>query len=103
MEQVAVRNHCSSLQSNGHKQLVPRHRSHHQSATDQDETVLSNRQLLTQVPVESKGQRAKWTVQNQTLDDRFSAGRLLCSVGTLLNNRERNVSPKFLTEVFGIS
>ena len=53
------------------------------SATDHNETAILNRLLLTQVPVESKGQRKKWTVQNQVLDDGFSAGRLLRSFGAL--------------------
>ena len=45
-----------------------RHPSHHQSATDQDDTVIFNRLLLTQVPLESKGQSTK-----RTVDDGFSA------------------------------
>ena len=53
-EQVAERNHCSSLKGNGHKQLAPRHPSHHQSATDQDDTVVFSRRLLTQVLLGSK-------------------------------------------------
>ena len=72
MEQVGVRSHCSSRIGNGHKQLAPRQPSDHQSTTDQGDTVLFNRLLLAQVPVESKGQRTKWTVQNQRLDDAFS-------------------------------
>ena len=71
-----MRSHCSPLKGNGHKQVVPRHPSHHQAATDQDDTVTFNRLLLTHVPVESRGQRTKWTVQNQLLDDGFSARRL---------------------------
>ena len=78
-EQVAVRNHCSSPKRNGHKQLVSRHPSHHQSATDQDETVIFNRLLLIQVPVESKALRTKWTVQI------FGFGRrILCMTPSLL-------------------
>ena len=74
-----MRRHCSSLRRTRHKQLVPRHPSHHQSATDQDDTVIFNRLLLTEVPVESKGQRTNWTVHNHILlttdsqHDAFSA------------------------------
>ena len=48
-EQVAVRNHFSSFEGNGHKHLVPRHPSKHLSASDQDDTVIFNRLLLTGV------------------------------------------------------
>ena len=52
-EQVAVRSHCSTYgewtQATGPKTPIPP-----TSVTDQDDTVIFNRLLLTQVPVESK-------------------------------------------------
>ena len=75
---MAVRSHCSSLKRNGHKQLAPRHPSHLQSATDHNETATLNHLLLSQLPVENKGQRKNglskirfWTMDSP--QDAFSA------------------------------
>ena len=90
---VAVRSHRSSLQRNGHKQLAPRHPSHLQSATDHNETAILNRLFLTQVPVESKGQRKNelskiWLWTTDSLQDAFSAplARSECSQLAYIGN-----------------